>query len=649
MAAPAPRTVVVGTGPVAEAAAAELDALRVPAPGGLAEPAVRSAGPVGLAVVVVGRADADGTVARVLGALGHPRPRVLVVTERLELPDLARTLDAGHLGGVVMAPWTSGNLRRYADAQLARWVRRRGGRAEEVAEERPPEPEPDASGLLRHLQQDPDSAAAELLEAVESVLGPRPRLQLPPHVRLTIEDDDVGQLFLVLSGRVALSVNTGVGALTLHHASTGPLIGLFALTGPQAATVTARTTTDCEVVPLTVEQLDRALTGEPRVGTALTALTVRALSARLRRAERLHVEKAELATELQRTLRELEAARAGLVEQARMATLGETAAGVAHELSNPIAAVTRGVEHLSADLRVLLGGGEDDLVRTAFEAAETREAVSAGDERSLRRELARATGATPSQVRRLVAAGVTDPTRARAVLTGPPEELARVEAAAGIGATLHSLRTAADHVGRLVEDLRVHARPDDPAAPLEATDLAGTVRDALGLVEHRLTGLTVDVRCDDDLPPVGSRPGRLAQVWANLLSNAADALDGSGRITVRALRSDDGGGVRVEVEDHGPGVPPSLQGRIFEPRFTTKHGVVRSGLGLGLGISRSIVVQHGGTIGLESEPGRTVFTVELPALPTGPGTTAGAPTTGAGAPAGRDGIPPGPTEEKEQR
>ncbi|MGD8200599.1 sensor histidine kinase [Ornithinimicrobium sp. W1679] len=673
MDARAPRTVVVGTGPVAEAAAAELDALRVPAPGALAEPGVRSAGPFGLAVVVVGSADADGIVTRVLGALGHPRPRVLVVTERLELPDLARSLDAGHLGGVVMAPWTPGNLRRYADAQLARWVRRRGGRVAEVAEERPPEgePEPRASGLLRHLHQDPDTAAAELLEAVESVLGPRPRLQLPPHVRLTIEDDDVGQLFLVLSGRVALSVNTGAGALTLHHASTGPLIGLVALTGPQAATVTARTTTDCEVVPLTVEQLDRALAREPRVGAALTALTVRALSARLRRAERLHVEKAELAVELQRTLRELEAARAGLVEQARMATLGETTAGVAHELSNPIAAVTRGVEHLSADLRVLLGGGGHQAVRTAFEAAETREAVPASAERSLRRELAGATGATPAQVRRLVAAGVTDAARARAVLAGPPEELVRVEAAAGIGATLRSLRTAADHVGRLVEDLRVHARPDDPDAPLEPTDVAATIQDALGLVEHRLAGLTVDVRCDDDLPPVGARPGRLAQVWANLLANAADALDGSGRITVRAQRADDR--VRVEVEDDGPGVPPSLQGRIFEPRFTTKHGVVRSGLGLGLGISRSIVVQHRGTIGLESGPGRTVFTVDLPALPartdarpsgpnahpsgpnahpSGPNahpSGAGARPTGAGAPEGRDGIPPGPTEEKERR
>ena len=290
---------------------------------------------------------------------------------------------------------------------------------------------------------------------------------------------------------------------------------------------------------------------------------------------------------------------------------------MAHELSNPIAAVTRGVEHLSHDLRVLLGAAEDQVVRDVLEAAESRGPVSAGDERSQRRGLATATGASPAQVRRLVAAGVTDPVRARRVLSGPADELARVEAAAGVGSTLRSLRTAADHVGRLVEDLRAHARPEDPDAPLEPTDLAATVEEAVRLVEHRTDGLTVEVRCDDDLPPVGARPGRLAQVWANLLTNAADALEGSGRVSVRATRPGDGR-VRVEVEDDGPGVPPSLQDRIFEPRFTTRHGVVRSGLGLGLGIARSIVVQHGGTIGLRSVPGRTVFTVELPAWEPGP-------------------------------
>lgn len=621
------RVMVVGSGPVADAAVAELGgAARVSDPSGLGDPRLRAGGHVALAVVVVGDEDADDLVAAVLAQAGHPHPRVLVVTGRLQLPDLSRSVDGGHLGGVVVAPWTPGFLARYADAQLARHRRRRehtgaqdpgtdGGRAAGPGRPRAEADHP-VSDLLRHLDQAPDAAAAELLTAVESVLGPRPRLTLQPHTRLTVEDDDVEQVFLVLRGRVALSVATRAGALTLHHGSTGPLIGLLSLAERRRAGVTARTTSECEVVPLTVEQLDRALSEDARVGAALTALTVRALSARLRRAERLHVEKAELATELHAALRELEAARAGLVEQARLATLGELAAGVAHELNNPISAVVRGVEHLAHDVRSLVagsGGPGGSAALAALEAAESRLRVPAAEERALRRDLAAATGADPALVRRLVAAGVTDPQQARALLAGPPGELARVEAAAGIGSTLRSLRTASEHVGGLVEALRAHARPDDPTAPAATTDVAGTVDAALRLVDHLLLGVRVRVDVEPGLPPVQSRPGRLTQVWANLLTNAADALDGSGHLALRARRTERG--VRVEVEDDGPGVPPQLQERIFEPRFTTKHGVVRSGLGLGLAISRSIVVQHGGTISLDSRPGRTVFTVDLPATP----------------------------------
>ncbi|MFK5633453.1 MULTISPECIES: sensor histidine kinase [unclassified Ornithinimicrobium] len=618
------RTVVVGTGPVAEAAAAELgDALLVPDATALADPALLAGVPLALAVLVVGEEPVDEVVEGIVAA-GHAGARILVVTERLELDQLSRTLDGGHLAGVVSAPWTPGNLLRYVEAQVERWARRPHAAA--------------AGELLRHLRQAPEEAAAELLASVETVLGERPRLRVAPRVRLTTEDAAVDQLFLVLHGRVVLSVATKAGPLTLHHASTGPLIGLLALTGGKRAEVTARTSTECVVVPLTLEQLELALGQDPRVGTALTALTVRALTARLRRSERLHVSKAELAAELQAALRELEAARAGLVAQAQLVTLGETTAGVAHELSNPIAAVTSGVEHLAVDVRTLLGGGAaggggaaaregDAAVLAALEAAEHRTPVSTSEERAVRRELSAATGADPALVRRLVAAGVTDPDAARALVAGPPDQLARVEAAAGIGATLRSLRTAAEHVGALVETLRAHARPEDPDAPLDHVDLPETLDAALRIVAHRLQDVRLEVVLDPDLPQVGGRPGRLTQVWANLLTNAADALDGHGRIAVRAERTPEG--VRVQVEDDGPGVPALLQQRIFEPRFTTKRGVVRSGLGLGLSISRSIVVQHGGTIALDSRPGRTVFTVDLPALlgiPATPGLPAPGPS-----------------------
>src|SRR5699024_2331157 len=124
-----------------------------------------------------------------------------------------------------------------------------------------------------------------------------------------------------LRGRVALTVRSGAGEVVLHHASTGPLVGLMALTEMQDSAVTARTTTDCELVSLTLEQLDRALTLDPRIGTMLMALSMRALTRRLRRSEELHLKNALLSAQLREANEELQAARAGLVEQARLATL----------------------------------------------------------------------------------------------------------------------------------------------------------------------------------------------------------------------------------------------------------------------------------------------------------------------------------------
>ena len=77
----------------------------------------------------------------------------------------------------------------------------------------------------------------------------------------------------------------------------------------------------------------------------------------------------------------------------------------------------------------------------------------------------------------------------------------------------------------------------------------------------------------------------------------------------------DGARVRVEVEDDGPGAPPEIKDRIFEARFTTRSGRVEFGLGLGLPIARSIIRQHGGDITFNSQPGQTVFTVDLPEEP----------------------------------
>nr|WP_256434679.1 ATP-binding protein [Myxococcus sp. CA051A] len=108
----------------------------------------------------------------------------------------------------------------------------------------------------------------------------------------------------------------------------------------------------------------------------------------------------------------------------------------------------------------------------------------------------------------------------------------------------------------------------------------------------------------------------LNHVWTNLVDNAIDAMGGKGHLTVRTAK--DGDFLLVEVVDDGPGVPPELLPRIWEPFFTTKP--MGEGTGLGLDITRRVVVdRHHGDVRVESKPGRTSFQVRLPLKTPPPG------------------------------
>jgi len=112
-----------------------------------------------------------------------------------------------------------------------------------------------------------------------------------------------------------------------------------------------------------------------------------------------------------------------------------------------------------------------------------------------------------------------------------------------------------------------------------------------------------------DVPKVRGFTGELNQIWSNLLDNALDAVQASGRIDVVAGR--DPRGVIVRIVDNGPGIPPEIRNRIFDPFFTTKG--VGKGTGLGLDIVRRLVVHNDASIEVDSQPGRTEFRVVLQA------------------------------------
>jgi two-component system, NtrC family, sensor kinase len=578
-------------------------------------------------------AAASSAADAIAAARSHGSMAVLLVSSAASHDDLGPALDAGVLRGVVAWPSTPGTLTAQVRAQLARQLR----------DTDPDGPSPatltvagrgvdlPTSHLLRDLELDEHTVARRLLSAIDGALGPRPRLRLPADVRLTRQGDDVDGVLVVVRGSVALDRSSPLGDLRLHHASTGPVVGLLSLVQQRRAFFTARTTTEAEVVHLTIEQLDLALHRDPEVGAALTATTVRALAGRLRRAEQLQLEKRQLARELEAerqqlatTLAELEATRLDLIEAERLATLGELAAGVAHELNNPVAALVRAASYVRDDVATLLESHPDrGLVDRALSDAVARPPRTTAEQRAVRRTLADATG-DATLADRLAAAGVDDPALARAAAedrTG--RRVALLESAHGLAGALRNLEVASGRIAELVDSLRAYARPT--TTPVDGVDLAATLEDTLRVVAHRLEGIEV-VRRYEAAPTIRGHPGQLGQVWTNLLTNAADATGDGGRITV-GVAPHGTGGVEVTVADDGPGMSEDARTRAFEPRFSTKQGTVRYGLGLGLAISKRIVDAHGGTIALLSDERGTTARVVLPVAGPPDGGSGERPTT----------------------
>ena len=243
--------------------------------------------------------------------------------------------------------------------------------------------------------------------------------------------------------------------------------------------------------------------------------------------------------------RELREIQGQLMQSEKMRSLGQLVAGVAHELNNPI-----GFVH--ANLQLLEGY-----------VARLIEAQQRGDRAERVRE--------------------------------------------AIHKLLLRSREGTQRVKAIVQDLRTFSRMDQ--AELGDADLNEEIERTLALMEPRFKGGIAVERDFGELPRVRCLPGQLNQVFMNLVMNACDALDGSGRIAVRTRATETG--VALVFEDDGPGIPLEHRERIFEPFFTTKP--VGKGTGLGLSISHGIVERHGGRMSLECPPGGgTMFRIELP-------------------------------------
>lgn len=169
-----------------------------------------------------------------------------------------------------------------------------------------------------------------------------------------------------------------------------------------------------------------------------------------------------------------------------------------------------------------------------------------------------------------------------------------------------------DRMATIARHLRNVARK--PGGELKAVDLPAAIAEAVELLGQRLATIDLHIDAPAALPAILAGPVRLQQVLVNLLSNAADAVDGVAKPQIIVAAKSAKGRVQLKVQDNGKGVPSAIADRIFDPFFTTKE--VGSGLGLGLSISYNIMKDFGGDLRVSTAPkGGAVFTLDFAAAP----------------------------------
>lgn len=247
----------------------------------------------------------------------------------------------------------------------------------------------------------------------------------------------------------------------------------------------------------------------------------------------------------------------------KLASIGQLAAGVAHEINNPIAYVKSNLNALRRSVASLLKYadmpmGENDLRKTV------------GD-----------------------------------------DEMPDVDVAY-LATDLHDLimesLEGVDRVCKIVSDLKDFSHQDQIDNWVMADVHAG-LESTLNIVWNEIKYKAHVVKSYDALPLIECIPSQLNQVFMNLLVNAAQAIDSNGMITISTSCSD--GQVSISIGDNGKGIPEEALPRIFDPFFTTK--AVGEGTGLGLAISYGILAKHNGSIEVTSVPGEgTLFLLKLP-------------------------------------
>ncbi len=271
--------------------------------------------------------------------------------------------------------------------------------------------------------------------------------------------------------------------------------------------------------------------------------------------------------ELNNTLNDLTQAQTHLVQSEKMASLGQLTAGVAHELNNPINFISASIKPLQRNVEDLLGllNKYDSIIEKKNFSGEFGEVEEVKESLDM------------------------------AYLIKETQNLYK-------GIVEGSSRSM-----QIVKDLRTFSRMDENE--FKTVDIHDGINSTLLLLNHKMQNRISLHKNYGKIPHVECLPGKLNQVFMNILTNSILAIEDKGEIAIETSSMDDK--MKISIKDNGKGMPPEVREHIFEPFFTTR--TVGEGTGLGLSISYSIIEEHKGVIEVYSEPDEgTEFIIILP-------------------------------------
>ena len=426
-----------------------------------------------------------------------------------------------------------------------------------------------------------------------------------PAEQLVLQEGDSGDsLYVVLDGELEVTKRHGSQEVLLAVYKAGLFFGEMALLEQAPRSASVRTLRESRLLVISQAAFQTLLSCSPSAPFRI----LRAVTSRLRSTESM------------------------LIQNEKMAALGTLAAGLAHELNNPAAAIRRSAaqlrdtlaerERLAAELTTLPNDPHqketlsalqtETIKRTTTPALYDPLALSDKEDQLQEWLEDHSVGQAWELAPVLVSSGWERRELERLADRFSPVQLPVVvrwlAANYSVYDLLEEVGKSAEAMSEIVKAVKTYSYLDQ--APIQEVDVRESLENTLVLLRPKIkAGVSIERDYADDVPCIEAYGSELNQVWTNIIDNALDAMQAQGELALHTRARD--GDVIVEIVDNGPGIPSELQPRIFEPFFTSKAPGV--GTGLGLHIAYNIIVhKHHGRIQVASKPGETCFRVVLP-------------------------------------